>query len=82
MAMPPPALSEVLSHPLPAYYISIAMVMAPAVRILRRAGLKTWYVATLLVPFFGCVILPAMLALNNWPALPVRPKRKKKGVAA
>jgi hypothetical protein len=56
----------------------------PAVRILRRAGLKSHYAAVLLAPWFGSVLFAAVLALNRWPALPAMPKRskRKKGEAA
>lgn len=59
-------------------YISAALVAYPAWRILRRAGVNRFYVLTLLVPWFGIMLLGAALAFNTWPSFPPSIKKKKK----
>ena len=51
------------------YYISVMLVMAPAVRIFIRTGLKPWPALMLLVPYVGYIFCAAYLAFMKWPRL-------------
>jgi hypothetical protein len=62
-------LTQLPHDPLVQYYISVALVMAPAVRIFMRAGLKPWIALLLLAPYVGPVLCAACLAFMKWPRL-------------
>jgi len=60
-------LMPLLHHPLSQYYVSVMLVMAPAVRIFIRAGLKPWPTLLLLAPYIGYIFCAACLAFMKWP---------------
>lgn len=51
-----------LAHPLVKYYISAVLALYPAWRICRRFGVNPLLSLSLLVPFFGFVILAGLVA--------------------
>jgi hypothetical protein len=59
-------------NPIWQYYISVMLVMAPAVRIFRRAGLPAWPALLLLAPWIGHLLCIAFLAFKRWPTLPAK----------
>lgn len=59
--------TQLLLDPLVQYYISVMLVMAPAVRIFIRAGLKPWFALLLLAPYAGYILCVACLAFMKWP---------------
>jgi hypothetical protein len=65
-------LTQILQQPLHQYYISVMLVMAPAVRIFSRTGLKAWPALLLLVPYVGPVLCAACLTFMKWPRLQER----------
>jgi hypothetical protein len=65
-------LKELLHQPLWAYYVSVMLVMAPAVRIFARTGLRPWPALLLLVPYVGYMFCAAWLAFQKWPRLPLK----------
>lgn len=71
---------DLTQQPLWAYYIAVALMMAPVVRIFMRAGLRPHYALLLLVPLLGFVLAPCALAFQKWPAAAplVLKKREKK----
>ena len=73
-------LSDYLSLPIGQYYISVALVLIPMLRIFMRAGLKPYWGLGLLVPWAGYVICAVALGFNNWPKVAplVLKKREKK----
>jgi hypothetical protein len=62
-------LPALLHRPLWQYYISVALVMLPTLRILARAGFKPWSALLLFVPHVGYVFCAAYMALNRWPGM-------------
>lgn len=75
-----PAFIELTQQPLWAYYIAVALMMAPVVRIFMRAGLRPYGALLMLVPLVGFVIAACALAFQKWPAAQplVLKKREKK----
>lgn len=62
---------DLLRHqPLWGYYVSVIIVMAPAVRIFQRAGFTPWPALFLLVPNVGYIFCAAYLVVAKWPRLP------------
>jgi hypothetical protein len=59
-------------QPLWQYYISVILVMAPAVRILTRAGFKPYPALLLLAPQVGYILCAAYLTFTKWPKLPAK----------
>lgn len=68
-------IEEILKQPLWQYYISVALVMAPTVRIFGRAGFKPYPALLLLVPKVGYIFCAAYLVFLKWPRLPVQEKK-------
>ena len=71
---------DLSKQPIWAYYIAVALMMAPVVRIFMRAGLRAHYALLLLVPLVGFVLAACALAFQKWPAAEalVLKKREKK----
>ncbi len=71
---------DISRQPIWAYYITVALMMAPAVRVFMRAGLRSYCALLLLVPLVGFVIAACALAFQKWPAAEplVLKKREKK----
>lgn len=51
-----------------AYYLFVATIIYPAVRIFRRAGQGPFPAALLFVPYVGLTLAVAHLALRPWPS--------------
>jgi hypothetical protein len=64
-----PAFTQLLQGPISQYYISVMLVMAPAVRIFTRTGLKPWPALLLLFPYIGYIFCAAYLTFAKWPRL-------------
>ncbi len=71
---------DISQQPVWAYYIAVALMMAPTVRVFMRAGLRSYWALLLLVPLVGFIIAAAALAFQKWPAAEplVLKKREKK----
>jgi hypothetical protein len=63
------------------HFVVAALAAWPLLRIFRRAGLKPWPVAFLVVPIFGFAVVGSILAFKPWPNVAPRvakkPARKK-----
>jgi len=75
-----PEFFDISRQPLWAYYIAVMLMMAPAVRVFMRAGLRPFWALLLLVPLVGYILAAAALAFQKWPAVAplVLKKREKK----
>ncbi len=71
---------DLSKQPIWAYYIAVALMMAPVVRIFMRSGLRAHYALLLLVPLVGFILAACALAFQKWPAVEalVLKKREKK----
>lgn len=75
-----PAFIDLTQQPIWAYYIAVALMMAPVVRIFMRAGLRRYWALLLLLPLAGFIFAACALAFQKWPAAEplVLKKREKK----
>lgn len=55
------------------YYMAVAVMMMPVLRIFIRAGLKPYWALLLLVPWVGYIFCACALAFRKWPAATVGP---------
>ena len=69
--------------------VSCLLMLWPAMRICRRAGLSRWWGLLVLLPYFGILAVMIPLGHLNWPNLPPKapkaqpvPSRPKRDVAA
>jgi hypothetical protein len=67
-------LFEILRQPLPAYYVSIVIMLVPVVRIFERAGFRPWWALLLAFPKVGYIFCAGVLALRRWPGLKEKSK--------
>lgn len=59
-----------------AIHVALALLcLWPAIRLLRRAGLPTVWVAWLIVPVLGWPVFASLLAFRSWPNMPPRPEK-------
>jgi len=73
------SLGDYISQPLWQYYLSVAIVMLPAVRIFMRAGVNPAWSLALLFPWVGYVVCAVVLGFNHWPkASPLVLKKREK----
>jgi hypothetical protein len=66
------------------HFLVAALAAWPLLRIFRRAGLKVWPIAFLVVPIFGFAIIGSILAFKPWPNVAPRvvPKPRRNPRAA
>ncbi|MBP2232266.1 hypothetical protein [Azospirillum agricola] len=70
-------LQDVVNSPLFGLLLFNVAIVWPFWRILRRAGLPTWWALLVLIPF-GLVPVIGVLAHSRWPVLPERRTRAVK----
>ena len=61
----PGAATSLLVNLVPLFVFTLLLVV-PFVRILRRAGRSGWWALLLLIPTFGWIILPWVIAFMRW----------------
>jgi hypothetical protein len=71
-------LMETLKQPLWQQYISVALMLYPAIRLCRRAGLSPLFALLLLIPYAGLLLAAAAIAFRPWPNVHPAPKREKR----
>lgn len=65
------------NHPLVSYYIAVAAIIWPMIKIFNRAGFSPKPVAWLFLPFLGYLVTLGYLVFRPWPSLPPRVKKVK-----
>lgn len=69
--------ADILQWPIWQYYMAVAVLMAPVIRIFMRAGMHPLWSFLLFIPVVGYIACAMALALRKWPVLRKTPETKE-----